>query len=114
AGAFNRTGAAGWLWFMKRAGKPPLDENAARAEFLSWLKAANQEEIGRFIEAANRYRPALLQTVKAFGELVLRERIASGEGVPENERGTILMGAEGRALWRAAEREAGGLAQKSM
>lgn len=112
AGAFTRAGAGAWLWFMKRTSEP-LDENAARAEFFAWLKATNGKEIDRFIEAANRYRPALLHAGEKIDKLVQHERVAYGENAPKNERGTIWKGAEGRALWRITQREAGRLAQKS-
>jgi hypothetical protein len=110
--AFTSAGAGAWLSFMKRTIET-LDENAARAEFLAWLKVANEKELGRFIEAANRYRPALLRAGEKIDRLVQRERIAFGESASNNEKGTIWKGAEGRALWRMAEREAGSLAQKS-
>jgi hypothetical protein len=74
SGAFNRAGAAGWLWFTKRAGEP-LDEGAARAEFLSWLKAASEEEIGRFVDAAPTYRAAFCKAAAGA-----KEKIKSGEG----------------------------------
>jgi hypothetical protein len=47
-----------------------LDENVVHAEFLAWLKAANEKEIGRFIEVANRYRPALLRAGEKVDRLV--------------------------------------------
>jgi hypothetical protein len=69
AWAFTRAGAGAWPWFMERA-IDTLDENVVHAEFLAWLKAANEKEIGRFIEVANRYRPALLRAGEKVDRLV--------------------------------------------
>jgi hypothetical protein len=113
-GAFNRTGAGGWIWFCKRARihreATELDESAARAQFIAWLTTASERQIGRFIEAADRYRPALITAGKKVADLHRRELAAYREAAPENEIGSVMKGAEGRVAWRLAESLAGHMA----
>jgi hypothetical protein len=116
-GAFKRAGPGVWSWFCRRdhirTEAAELDEGAVRAEFVAWLKTASEKKIVGFIDAAERYRPALITAGKEVGELVLRQRAAYGEVEPKFERGVILRGAEGRVLWQKAQLAAREIAQRS-
>jgi hypothetical protein len=101
-GAFNRTGAASWLWFMKR-GDEAVADDLARSQFIAWLKGATETEIGRFIRASEAYRQKFSLAAREYGEIYRRELVADGEEAPEG----VLKGAAGRIAWRAAERWAG-------
>jgi hypothetical protein len=121
AGTFNRAGHGSWLWFaasVPKLKRPPtpraIDENQTRAEFVKWLQGASETDIARFVEDADRYyRPALIKAGRETGALVRRERAALGEAEPKFESGDVLKGAEGRALWRTIQRDAGEVAQRS-
>jgi hypothetical protein len=87
AGAFNRTGAAGWLWFRKRAGET-LDAGDSRAEIVEWLQGATEMDIGRLIEAMASYRSAIKAAAHANGPPPLV--------IPSSERIDHLMTGESK------------------
>ena len=82
---------------MERCDKA-VEEDTARAELVAWLETAPEREIARFMEAADRYRIALVQAGKESAERFLREQIAYGEATQKNEAGVVMKGVEGRVV----------------
>jgi hypothetical protein len=95
ASVFTRSGAAAFLWFLKRP-VAPIDEGEVRAEFIEWRKKAREKEIKRFVAAAPAYRQALLE-----------EAASDSPQMAPTEKGGVLKGESGRIAWLKIQKLAG-------
>jgi hypothetical protein len=84
-GAFNRAGPGAWLWFTKRADEM-LDNGAARADFIAWLKKAPAAEVSRFVEAVSAYHVAFCKAAAGA-----KEKVKRGDGAIDWWRQTEML-----------------------